>query len=74
METIEVTFPSSIPQQLIIQILEGNLKQNSKYSCKVRFGGFESDEVVYFVSSEDGPEAFYLIGMTASGIIQKFCR
>ena len=45
METIKVTFPTNIPKEKIIFILEGNLKQNSKYTCKVEFDRFEDDEI-----------------------------
>lgn len=74
METIEVTFPTNIPKEKIIFILEGNLKKNSKYTCEVEFDRFEDDENVFRVSSDYGAKAFYLIGMTASGIIEAFCR
>ena len=74
METIEVTFPTNIPKEKIIFILEGTLKLNSKYTCEVEFDRFEDDENVFLVSSEYGANAFFLIGITASGIIEAFCR
>jgi hypothetical protein len=74
LETIEVTFPTIIPKEKIIFILEGNLKQNSKFTCKVKFDRFEDDENVFLVSSDYGVRAFYFIGMTASSIIQTYCN
>ena len=52
--------------------MEGNLKQNSKYTCKVIYDRFENDKNVYYVSTEFGAKAFFLIGMTASSIIDSF--
>lgn len=71
-ETIEVTFPDNIPVEKLIFLIEENIKQNTKYTCKVEFIGFEDDENVYHISSEYGPEVFYFIGMNASGILEAF--
>lgn len=68
---IQVTFPVSIKPETIKTIIEGNMKQNSQYECSVEFGGFEDGENVFFISA-DRVEAFYLIGMTASQIIDRF--
>lgn len=73
MTTIEVTFPREISPATVKTILEGNMEKKSKYTCSVEFAGYEDGEAVYNISSQDGAEAFYLIGMTASGIIASFC-
>lgn len=72
METIEVTFPTNIPKDKVIFIIEGNMKKNSKYSCVVKFDRFEDNENVFLISSSDGANAFYLIGMTAGAIMEAF--
>lgn len=72
MESIEVSFPAEISPSTVKSLLEGNMKTNSKFTCRVDFIGFEDGENVYNVASGDGPGAFYFIGMTASAIIARF--
>jgi hypothetical protein len=71
MEEIIVTFPKSIPTSKIEFIMEENLKRNSKFRCICKYLKEEDNENVYSISSGDGAEAFYFIGMTASCIIEK---
>jgi hypothetical protein len=65
---VTATFPTTISPGKIKFILEGNLKKNSKYECTVTFVG-EVDGENDFTIEADSAEAFYLIGMTAYGII-----
>lgn len=74
MDTIEVTFPKHIPINKVIFNLEGNIKHNSKYTCKVVYDRYENGENTFLVSSKFGAPAFFLIGMTASAIIERFCK
>jgi hypothetical protein len=77
MEHITVTFPKEIPPEMVIFLIESNMKKNSEYECKVepdRFNIFEDDENGYTISTLGGGSAFYLIGMTASEIIAAFYK
>ena len=47
------------------------MKTNSKYKVSVKFKCVEDNENTFTISS-DYAEAFYLICMTASGIIERF--
>lgn len=66
---IKVTFPLNFSKEDVIYIIEENLKKNSPYTCNVMFLYEEDGENVFAVSSNDGAEAFYYIGMTAFGIL-----
>lgn len=68
---IEVTFPKIIPRELIKQIIEGNIAENSKYICVVTFEETDAKEHTFTIESERA-EAFYLIGITAGLILQRF--
>ncbi len=72
MEMIEATFPLFIPKKKVIEIIQGNMKKNSKYTCEVEFDREEEGENVFLISSEDGPSAFYLIGCTAIAMLQHY--
>jgi len=72
MESIKVTFPAHIPPSTVKFILEGNMKENSKYTCHVSFVGFKDNENVFNIATYDGPDAFYLIGIAAAHIMAKF--
>lgn len=67
---ITITLPVQFKPIKVKQIIEGNLWENSKYKCHVQLNGFEDDENVYTISS-DQVEAFYLIGMTVSELMRK---
>ncbi|NHN26776.1 hypothetical protein FIA58_013910 [Flavobacterium jejuense] len=69
MDTIEVTFPLEIDPNQVIYILESSLSKFTKYNCKVDFKGIEENENIFFISSKDGANAFYFIGMAASNIM-----
>lgn len=71
LQSITVTFPKYIKPEKIIKIIEGNMKANSNYECQCHFKGFDGQENVYVIWAEQN-EAFYLIGMTAAGILEKY--
>jgi len=66
---IEVTFPIEIKPEKVKYIMEGSLKENSDYECSVHHTGEEDGENVFIIDA-DSPSAFYLAGITASGIIE----
>lgn len=51
--------------------MEEQLRKNSKYSCEITFEKFEDDENVFSVKA-DSAQAFYLIGIMAGVLIQKY--
>lgn len=67
---IEITMPVSLKADTVKKAIEGNIKANSNYMCKVSFMYLEEGENVYEVEA-DTPSAFYLIGMTASELIRR---
>lgn len=72
-QTIEVTFPAAIPPESFKYMIEGGLEKGSKYNCEVEHTGIEKDgENLYTITTSDGPEAFYYIGMMTAMIIEIF--
>jgi hypothetical protein len=69
METIYITLPDYIPQTLVKELVETNIKQNSKFECTVHFDKKSGDENFFSISSKYGAECFYLIGMQVSIMI-----
>ncbi len=73
MDIIETTFPKFISKDIIIHLLENNLKKNTSFTCKVEFiKEYNDTENLFKIISSSGAEAFYLIGMIASGIIDAY--
>lgn len=70
--TIIATFPTIIPADKVKYLLENNLKENSIYSCTVEYTRTEAFNNYFTVSSTGGANAFYLIGMTTSVILEAF--
>ena len=68
MEVIEITFQKTIPIKDIVHILEGGLKELSKFTCNVKFDRVEDNENVFFVSTGYGPKAFFMFGMITASI------
>ena len=72
MESILVTFPEEISPAVVKDLMEGNIEQNTNFTCSVNFMGIEDNQNVFKISSTDGPEAFYVIGICASAIVRVF--
>lgn len=51
--------------------MEEHLRKSSKYTCEITFEKFEDDENVFSVKASTA-EAFYLIGLMAGVLIQKY--
>ena len=66
MEAIKITMPLSIKPDDVKRFFEGGLEKNSEYTYKVEFLRIEEGENVYEISTDGGPHAFYLIGITAA--------
>ena len=66
MEAIKITMPLSLKPDDVKWFFEGGLEKNSEYTCKVEFLKTELGENVYEISTDGGPQAFYLIGITAA--------
>ena len=70
--TIIVSFPTIIPKDKVKFLLENNIQENSAYSCSVEYVYTVSFNNYFNVSSEHGANAFYLIGMTSSVILEAY--
>ena len=71
-DTIVVTFPTIVPVNKVKFLLEENLKKNSIYSCTVEYTHTAAFDNIFNISSAGGANAFYLIGMTSSVILEAF--
>ena len=70
--TIVVSFPTVIPKDKVKFLMENNLKENSVFTCTVDYTKTESFNNFFDISSEGGADAFYLIGMTSSVILEAY--
>lgn len=72
MDSIRVTFPTYIPITGVIALMQEAMKRYSKYTIEVEFDKEEDGENVYWISTDDGPPAFYQAGMTTSIILAQY--
>jgi hypothetical protein len=70
METIKVTFPKSIDPVDVQFNIMGSLKKFNGSLCNVVHVGEDEGQNSYTISA-DSAESFYLIGMTASSLINR---
>ena len=71
MEIIRVTFPNNIPPKTAKFLIEEGLKRKSDFTCTVDFDKELDGENEYYISSEYGARAFFLIGMLTSVLLER---
>lgn len=71
--SIDVTFPKDLPRQTVKELIEGNLKKNSEYTCKVYNRGTYEGQNLFEIIVKD-VKALYFIGVTAAVILQAYER